>query len=141
MIDRDTNGFRLFDGSAEGHQREPRKLEALFAEGDADDGDAPEQSRQQKSEAELQAAEDNPYNIQNCVFSEITIDVFSKGPEHQSRQFEALLTEGDADDGDTPNQSQEGISKPGPESRQQKPQNVSECFHSLFSSCQNKYSI
>ena len=54
---------RLFDGGAERGEPEFGELEALLAERDTDDGDAPEDACEEPRESHFESAEDEPENV------------------------------------------------------------------------------
>ena len=54
------------DGRAHRPDREPRHLERLQTEGDADDGDAPEKSEQKPRDRRFKTGEDEPEDVADC---------------------------------------------------------------------------
>lgn len=104
-ISKQGTSLRFFDGGAERHKGEFSEFEALFSEGNADYGDAPEKSGEEETDAESQSAEYDPYHVQYGVFGKIGFDFFPEGPENYPRQFETLFPEGNADYRNAPEQS------------------------------------
>ena len=110
-------GFLLSEGSAERRDGETCKFEALLPEGNADDGDAPDDARETETDAKFESAENDPDNVGDRVLPEILIHHRAEGPERKARKFEALLPEGNPDDGDAPDESEDRVRKPRPQSR------------------------
>lgn len=124
--------FELLDGCAERGKCKARKLEALFAEGDTDNGDAPDNTRHAEAERKEQPAEYYPDNVCNGMRAEILIYRGAERPERNPCQLERLLAEGNTDNGDAPNDSGKEPRNSRPQSGKQEPQNVAECLH-IFS--------
>ena len=53
----------LRNGCSEGECSKLCKLEALLTEGDTDNGDAPDDSREEEAKPKAKAAEDKPENV------------------------------------------------------------------------------
>ena len=123
----------LFYSSAEGAKRKSRKLKALLTEGNADDGNAPQNSRQYKSNGQLPAAKDDPNNVGNGVLGKIGVDPCSKWPKAYPCQLEALNSEGNADDGDTPHKPKKQPCDRRKKSRKNQPKNITDQFHPVKS--------
>ena len=117
------------NGCAEGNEGQLCQLEALFAEGDTDDGDAPDQANEQEAESHFPTEQQAPDNIGDGVFAKIAVDGFAKGPDDQSCHFEALFTKGDTDDGDAKKQACKEVSNAACKTCENKPENVTDCLH------------
>ena len=120
------------DGGAERDKSELRELEALLAEGDTDDGDAPNDPRKEKADAEFKTAEDQPDHVGDRVLAEVGLDVRAHGPDRDPRQFEALLAEGDADDGNTPDNTRNEPRERHFKAGEDEPEYVTDRFHAFF---------
>ena len=114
-----------------GKEANPCQLHWLKGKGEADDADGKEQGREKMHEGQFPAKEEDPDDIE-----EETSDIgarfysFTKGKETKIPNFKALQTKGNADHCDTKQKPNKGPTKPGPEPAEQKPDDISKCFHS-----------
>lgn len=83
----------LFDFRAERSERKPRKLEALLAEGYADDGDAPNQTRDAESESKKKPAEYYPDHVGDGMLAEVLFNGRAERPERKPCKLERLFAE------------------------------------------------
>ena len=121
--------MKLLNGCTEGNRCERSQLEALFAEGDADDGDAPEDACKKVGNCKTDAAQEEPDDVGDRVLAEVSGNRFAEGPKSECSQLKCLLAEGNTDDGNTPNKTDEEPSDCGAESRKEEPKNVCDRFH------------
>ena len=121
--------MKLRKRCAEGEGCKLRKLEALSAKWDTDDGDAPNESGEDKSDPEPEAAEDKPEHVCDGVLSKVAVYGSAKGPDGKLRKLEALLTEGNTDNGDAPDESEEEPADTCTKAGEEEPKNVTDSFH------------
>ena len=97
----------------EGHQGQQCQLEMLQSEGDAYDGDAEEQSYKGMAHSHLDAAKDDPQDVeahrQAAHLALLVLDGATEGVERQARHLEQLQAYGDTYDGDAIHYSQHEI--------------------------------
>ena len=91
------------DIGAEGRERELRELEALQAEGNTDDRDAPQQPEDRVQQRHLQPSEQKPEDVdQKRPDAALIGDRPAERSERKLSELEALDADGDPDDGDAP---------------------------------------
>lgn len=123
---------------AERRQRQTGNLEKLFAEGNADDGDAPDNSAQQIAQSHGDAEEKNPDDIGNQGRRAATVnDILLEGTEGQTGKFEALASVRNPDDGDAPDQPGKPPRQSAQEPAEDEPENIADCFHTGYLERQN----
>lgn len=80
------------------HEGELGKLEALHAEGDTDDGDAEQESGEDEQSRHLDAAEEQPDDVDQGLTETVCIfDVLTEREQRQTGELEALDPDGDPD--------------------------------------------
>ena len=95
------------NGRAEGHKRKLGKLKILQAEGNADDRHAENASEDQKAQRKLNAAKDQPKNVDEDGSRTVAVyDLFAEGKQTELCKLKALHTDGDTDDRDAPQTAQ-----------------------------------
>lgn len=118
------------DDGAEGQQRELRLLEALEAEGDADDGDAQQYAVEQGLEGKEDAAEYEPEHVEDGgAGSAAVLDLLAEREEREAGHLEALRAHRDAHDGDAPQRADENPAHALPKPREDEPQYVADNAH------------
>ena len=121
------------DGSGnsgtEGDRRKFTEFEALATEGDADDGNTPEDSRKKHGERKFRAAKDQPNGIGDGVRAEVGTYGGADWPEIQTRHLKALTAEGDPDEGNAPKDTEDEPSNGTDKTGEEKPKNIAERFH------------
>ena len=116
---------------AEWQKRQLHELEGLKPCGNAYDGDAADHACSQIAQRHLPAEKDGPKDVGDGVLVEIDVDLFAEGGEGQLGCLEALLTEGDADDGDAEQDPQDGPGKAQPQAAEDEPDDVCDEFHDV----------
>ena len=119
----------LRNGCSEGESSKLSKLEALLTEGDTDNGDAPDKTCESEAEAKAEAAEYEPDDIRDGVAAEVAVYGSAEGPERKLSKLEALLTEGDTDDGDAPDEAEEEPADACAETCEEEPKDIADSFH------------
>ena len=115
------------DAGAEWTQGELCKLKALHPKGDTDDGDAEQQPVQRSGNGKGKSAEQQPQQVhQQRGHTAAIDDDLAKWEKCQSCQLEALHPDGDADDGDAPQQSNQRPAKTHPKTTKHKPEQIAE---------------
>ena len=111
----------------------------MEAEGDPDDGDAAEDTRAKVTQSQLPTKENCPKQIGNGVLFVVGLDIFSKGSKGQLCRLEALMAEGNAENGDAKQDAQQHPREPQPKAAEDKPKNVSNQTHdnSPFDECRS----
>lgn len=113
--------FLLSNIRAERPESQLRQLEALLAKGDTHNGHAPQKSRDKKRQRIFPAKYQYPYKIGDRVPAELTVDHFTKRPNHQTGNFKALFAKGNADERNTKQNARQRPGQPCPKSRKNKP--------------------
>ena len=131
----------LLDCSAEGACAKASELKALLAEGDTDDGDAPDKAGKEEAEHKSEAAEDEPDDISDGVTGYLN-NGLAEGPERKLSHLECLLAKGDTDDSDAPDKAHKEPHKRGTKTGKEEPKYVADCLHdervlSNFKICDN----
>lgn len=83
------------------------ELKALFAEGDTDNGYAPNYTAQKEAEGKEKTTENNPDYVRNRMLAEIRLCFVAERPDYKFCDFEALFTKRNTDYGDAPNNPDE----------------------------------
>ncbi len=100
------------DRCSEGSERESCKLKELPAEGDPDDRDAPENTAKEIPNSQYEAAENNPKHIQQKRTGTALIFYFlAERIQGQAGKLEALQSDRDADDRNTPENTRDQPAK------------------------------
>ena len=120
---------KLVNGSTEGECTKLSELEALLAEGDTDDGDAPDNTGEEEAESNAESTKDEPDDIGDGMLTEVAIYSLAEGGKRELSHLEALLTEGNTDDGDAPDDTQEEPCKSHCNTGKDEPKNVADEFH------------
>ena len=124
------------DSGAEGEERQLCHFEALQTEGNADDGDAENDSRDQVTEGKLDAAEEKPKDVDDDGACFLAVnDLFPKGRESETGHFEALHADGDADDRHAPNNADDEPRECEPKAAKNDPKKITEQFHKIDPFC------
>jgi hypothetical protein len=83
--------------------------------------------------AETKSTKYEPNNICYRMLSEIGIDLFTKGPERKTCKLEALLSKGNSDDGNAPDNTEEEPTESATETGKNEPEDICYCFHRVIS--------
>ena len=121
----------LGNGGTEGKEGQLHELEGLESQGDADDGDAADQPCEQVAQRHLPTEQERPNDVGYGVFFILQVDFLSKGGEGELGGLEALLAEGNADDGDAEQDAQKPPAQPQPQASENEPDDVCDGFHSI----------
>ena len=104
--------FLAHDRCSEGSERKTCEFEELFAERDTDDRDAPENTAKEIPNSQYEAAENNPKHIQQKRTGTALIFYFlSERIQGQTGKLEALQSDRDADDRNTPENTRDQPAK------------------------------
>ena len=123
---------KLVDHRAEGSEGELRKLEALLAEGDTDDGNAPDKTSEHETESNAESTKDEPDDVSKRMLAKVGVYSLAKGSKGKLCHLESLLAEGDTDDGDAPNDTKEEPSKCRRKTGKEEPKKIADEFHEKF---------
>lgn len=118
---------------AKGQKGDGDELPVLFGEGDADDGDEQQGGADKMNQGDLPAEEYEPDQVQNQIERAIGLwggDHFlAKWRQVGSANPDGLDAEGNADDGDAPDQAADEVAQAGKEPAEDEPEDVSETTH------------
>ncbi len=103
----------------------------MLAERNTDDGNAPKQARDQKTEGKTEAAEDKPNDVCNGMLAEVTGNGLAERPKAEPCHFKRLCSKGDADDGDAPKQADDKPTDCRCKTCEDEPKNVADKFHDV----------
>ena len=107
---------------AEGHQRQLCHFEALLSDGDAKECYAPEAAKNDIADRQFKAEEYDPNQVHQKGKSAAPIyDLFSEREKGETCKLEALQSDGNTDDGHTPQASGQHPRKSADQSTKQKP--------------------
>lgn len=113
------------DAGAEWTQGKLCKLKALHPKGDPDDGDAEQQPVQRSGNGKGKSTEEQPQQVhQQRGRTAAVDDDLAKREKCQPCQLEALHPDGDADDGDAPQQPDQRPANTHPKSSKHKPEQI-----------------
>ena len=93
---------KLINSCAEGECAKLSELEALLSCGDTDQSDAKNYAYKEIADAESKAAEDEPDYVSDGVGTEVGVNGLAEGGKAKASKLEALLTEGNTDKSDAP---------------------------------------
>ena len=115
---------------AEGHQRQLRHLEALLSDGDTKECYAPETAKNDIADRHFKAEEYDPNQVHQKGKTAAPIyDLFSEREKGKTCKLEALQSDGNTDDGHTPQASGQHPRKSADQSAKQKPENIANHCH------------
>ena len=100
---------KLFDLCAEGSKRKGCELEALSSERNTDDGDAPEKTGKEEAKGKTESTEDEPNDVCDRMLTKVLVNLFTKGPNNKAREFKALKSERNTDNGNAPEKAEEEV--------------------------------
>lgn len=122
--------MRSNDLFAERHQGQFHQFQMLACEGDTDDRDHEQRGKQQVDEGGVEAAEDKPDDIANdgetAHGASGGNDLAAERPQFEPREFKALHSEGDADDGDAQDDAADDIADGREEAAADQPDEIAE---------------
>ena len=125
----------LGNGGTEGKEGQLHELEGLQTQGNADDGDAADDPREQVAEGHFPAHQHSPDDVGDGMLVEVAGDLLAEGGEGELGGLEALGAQGDPDDGDAEQQTQQSPAQTQPESAENEPDDVGDEFHNLPPEC------
>ena len=123
--------FTRCNRRSKGKERKLHELEGLESHGDADDGDAAKQTRNQVAQSQFPAQQDSPDDVGYGMLVELYVDPLAEGSEGQLGRLEALSAERNTDDGDAEQCAQDGPGKAQPQAAEDEPDDVCDEFHDV----------
>ena len=124
--------LRYVDGCAEGTKSVSCKLEVLLSEGDADDGEAKDKTKNGVDEPSDCTAEAKPKSVLNGSLLKVGLNGLAEGSESKACELDASYAEGDKNDGRTKSDTEHEVKDGADKAAEDEPNDVAKSFHSFL---------